>query len=457
MYILELQDRVKELFSQAGQSNVCASPLIESVRVDLKRLNLSHNLALHAIFPKAYWCSRDNEFEAIALGSVLSITSALRKKYEFINQDLIPVLKRSAPLVRFYGGVSFAEGQNASLEWEPFGAYLFFIPRFEIVREGHNCSLVVNCRLDLGEMDLKRCLIELDTLQLDFGAEQEAELCYSFDGKRTDFPEKVSWIEKVESVLKEFSPKGLRKIVLARRSHFAGGESSTELFCNPVLLMQRLLKKTDNCFHFFISTSPEAAFMGASPELLYRRMGEDFFTEALAGTRPRGVDEKDSQNLSFDLLNSEKEFREHAMVQEVIERSLNDLCRSWDNTASRKIVKVSQSQHLRSSFAGKLKPEATDALVLDSLHPTPAVGAYPREGFMDILGRYEQFSRGWYAGPIGWLSAQCAEFSVALRCGLLNSKSLYLYAGAGIVQGSIPEQEWLETENKLGSFMRAFY
>jgi len=101
-----------------------------------------------------------------------------------------------------------------------------------------------------------------------------------------------------------------------------------------------------------------------------------------------------------------------------------------------------------------LRPETTDADVLARLHPTPATAGEPVAAARQWLGENEPFDRGWYAGPVGWVGRDAAEFAVALRCGLAVQSNLILFAGAGIVPGSEPEAEAREIETKLSPFLR---
>jgi menaquinone-specific isochorismate synthase len=105
-------------------------------------------------------------------------------------------------------------------------------------------------------------------------------------------------------------------------------------------------------------------------------------------------------------------------------------------------------------FNGSLNPEVTDGDILESIHPTPAVGGYPDKNVLPILHETEPFNRGWYAAPIGWTAADSATFAVAIRSALIIKNKLYLYSGAGIVDGSSPEKEWEELENKIYHFKK---
>jgi isochorismate synthase EntC len=94
--------------------------------------------------------------------------------------------------------------------------------------------------------------------------------------------------------------------------------------------------------------------------------------------------------------------------------------------------------------------------VLRALHPTPAVGGLPRDVALRFLSEREPVERGWYAGPVGWVSsAGDAEIAVGIRSALLEGDVAYLFAGAGIVQASDPEAEYLETEDKFGRLSSA--
>ena len=115
-------------------------------------------------------------------------------------------------------------------------------------------------------------------------------------------------------------------------------------------------------------------------------------------------------------------------------------------------LKMPGVQHLRSRVQGSLRTDIGDADVLCALHPTPAVAGLPPEQARSFIKQMEPFDRGWYAGPVGFVSRAETQFAVALRCGLLVEDVLRIYAGAGIVAGSEALREWQETELKLGTW-----
>jgi menaquinone-specific isochorismate synthase len=94
--------------------------------------------------------------------------------------------------------------------------------------------------------------------------------------------------------------------------------------------------------------------------------------------------------------------------------------------------------------------------LVERLHPTPATAGLPRERSLCLIRRHETFSRGWYAGPIGWLDADGdGEFAVALRSALVQGNKASLYAGCGIVRGSDPAREYDESAIKLEAMLWA--
>jgi isochorismate synthase EntC len=89
------------------------------------------------------------------------------------------------------------------------------------------------------------------------------------------------------------------------------------------------------------------------------------------------------------------------------------------------------------------------------MHPTPAVGGAPRDAAARWIAASEGLDRGWYSGPVGFVDAsQSGEFCVALRSALLRERSARLYAGAGIVEGSLPTTELRETRLKLHALLQ---
>ncbi len=92
---------------------------------------------------------------------------------------------------------------------------------------------------------------------------------------------------------------------------------------------------------------------------------------------------------------------------------------------------------------------------MGALHPTPALGGSPRGAALAWIAAHEAHPRGWYAGPVGWCDAQGnGEFFVSIRSAALRGDRAWVYAGAGLVEGSDADTEWRETDAKM-AVMRA--
>ncbi len=398
--------------------------------------------------PKLFWSGRDRDeraFQAAALGIADIVegdgapdTAALRKRFALISDD---------PRTRYYGGLRFDPRSEPDEDWAAFGGYRFVLPRFEMLVEDGISKLVCNL---VFPWDIERTGGILDEIE-DLSFDKDPAGALPEPLSRTDTPDWPGWKNNIERALAAFEEGRLGKVVLARRADL---EFDGEL--DPALLAQSLKAATPDCFHFYVEPEEGTAFVGASPERLFRREGREVRTEAVAGTRPRGDSAMDDDELRDQLLGSAKDLSEHAYVRDSIRESLGNLCESLEVEERLSEMKLARGRHLVSGVRGTLREGVTDWDVLEALHPTPAVGGHPREKALAEIRTSEPFDRGWYAGPIGWISADAAEFAVGIRSGLVGGRTLRLFSGAGIVAGSMPEDEWAEIEQKIGDFTRIF-
>jgi salicylate biosynthesis isochorismate synthase/menaquinone-specific isochorismate synthase len=239
------------------------------------------------------------------------------------------------------------------------------------------------------------------------------------------------------------------KLVLAREVMVTTASAHS-----PGALFGALRDAFGGCFCFCAGT-PEAAFVGASPELLVRRSGGVAATVALAGSARRSADPAVDDHLGEQLLHSDKDLSEHRFVVHRIEQRLTPLSVWVEVAADPMVVKVANVQHLATPIHAQLAESHSVLELAELLHPTPAVGCEPSgpEGER-MIAELEQLDRGWYAGPVGWMDAvEDGEFCVALRSALLRDRTAHLFAGAGIVADSDSAAELAETEIKLGALL----
>lgn len=258
------------------------------------------------------------------------------------------------------------------------------------------------------------------------------------------------WLEAVAQTVTAIEEGAYEKLVLARDLHLW---SRVEF--DILAILDALAARFPSCFTFFVNH-----LVGASPELLLRRVGPRVESRVLAGTAGRGADEKEDGALGEALLSSAKDRHEHGLALDSAIDALDPICASLHAPAVPSLVRLENVQHLASDLSGRLAPDAVGALphvldVLARLHPTAAVGGVPREKAASAIREREGMSRGRYAGPIGWCSADGdGEFAIALRCAEVQGDRARLFAGAGIVLESLPEQELAETWLKFRAMIQ---
>lgn len=395
--------------------------------------------------PRFYWSNREGDQEAAAVGVADVHEGHAVGDPAALHERLAPVLTSDARL-RYYGGLRFDPSAEADEDWKAFGAYRYVLPRFELRQEYGEATLACNLALPGDAGHREEILQQIEGLSLpgDIAWDPLPEPV-----SRTDSPDRRGWKYNVGQALAAFKERRLGKVVLARRADL---ELSEDL--DPVLLACTLKDATPGCFHFYVEPEDGVAFVGASPERLFRREGSLILSEAVAGTRPRGASAADDDDLRDELLRSVKDRSEHAYVRLSIREALSPLCKALEVEERTSEMKLASRRHLVSKVRGALRDGVTDAEILMSLHPTPAVGGHPRDEALAKIQTLEPFDRGWYAGAVGWIGADASEFAAGIRSGLVRSNKLSLFSGAGIVEGSVPEEEWAEIEQKISDFTR---
>ncbi len=406
-------------------------------------------LGAQAVRPRSFWEGREDGIAVAAVGAA-DVVESDGPADDASLRDRLALLRSRVAGARYYGGLRFDPGAHPGEEWGQFGGYRFVLPRFELCRRGDETVLACNLILPRDADKAREVLEEVEGLSLPGDVPGHGD-SLPIPVSRADKPDLEGWRENVGSALAAFAAGGMDKVVLARRVEFGFEEE-----IDAVVLMHNLRAATPDCFHFLVEPEEGAAFVGASPERLFRREGREISSEAVAGTRPRGASAAGDAELRDELLGSAKDQAEHSFVRISIRKSLGALCGDLEVEDKASEMKLARGRHLVSRIRGTLGESVTDAEVLAALHPTPAVGGYPKDRALEEIRALEPFDRGWYAGPVGWFGSGDAEFAVGIRSGLVRGGTLALYSGAGIVVGSTPEGEWAEIEQKISDFTKVF-
>jgi menaquinone-specific isochorismate synthase len=193
--------------------------------------------------------------------------------------------------------------------------------------------------------------------------------------------------------------------------------------------------------------------MGRSPERLLAWQSRRFQLDAIAGTRRRSLSESGDQAFSDDMQQSPKEQNEHRLVRQAITDLLEAEGIAFKPVEEQAIIRLKHVQHMRTRIHGEMPAGRRPAELLPLLHPTPAVGGFPRSPALDFMLEEEGYDRGWFAGGIGVFHGDQGDVAIGIRSALLDGRKLWIYAGAGIVPGSDPDAEWQEIEAKMQNFL----
>lgn len=348
------------------------------------------------------------------------------------------------------GGFAFAPEGGGGPMWRGFAPASLLVPEVSLARRGTRTWLTLNLELapdDTAADGLGRARRRLASLSaaslplLDpapFGAYQVVS------------PMPPSHFEEaVARGVQRIVAGELDKVVLAREVDVHAPSAH-----DPAAVYGLLRDAFASSFVYAVGRG-DATFIGATPELLVRRQGQRASTVALAGSTRRSADPAVDDHLGEQLLRSDKNREENAIVARRIARALRPHA-LWVAVAEEPVViKVANIQHLAAPIRAQLA-EPIDAITLAGLlHPTPAVGAEPATA-LPAIPALEGFDRGWYAGAVGWTDASGdGEFCAALRCALLRGRHARCYAGCGIVRDSDPAAELAESEIKLGVMLPA--
>ena len=448
---------VEDAIARASQGGArLASVTVPVEDVDPSAVVLASRLADDRWF---CWEQPEGEFALAALGSAHEVISRGAERFAEVARDcgeLIRTAERDEPDGLpagagpvWTGGFAFAPDGGVEPQWSSLPPALMVLPEVSLLRRGTESFLTANVALSRG-IDPEAAL---SSIRRRIGGLRERPIG-PLDPEPTGRAEITSphppgrYEDLVAEATRRIRAGGIEKTVLARELIVQASSAH-----DPASLYGALRELFPSCFCFVCGT-PEAAFIGASPELLIRRRGPVAATVALAGSTRRSADPAVDDHLGQQLMASPKDRIEHEIVVRRIERTLRPHSVWVQGEPDPVLIKVANIQHLATPIRAQLASARSAISLAGSLHPTPAVGGEPREAALAVISETEGLDRGWYAGPVGWMdAADDGEFCVALRSALLRDRSAHLYAGAGIVADSDPSAELAETEIKFGALL----
>ena len=334
-----------------------------------------------------------------------------------------------------FGGFNFDLSEPNTDIWNDIPIANFILPRYIFV----DSKLIVNIFLDNGIIieKIKSLFLKyIDDLELILFAHKKNDI----KSELLDISNLTShdlYHKKITNLLNIFK-KGNSNLIKVVFSRIKKASFSNNL---PLLdIYKKLLNKNDNSMNFLYSISSNINIVGSTPELILSKLNHKIESESIAGSNYRK---------NNDFTSDEKEVIEQKIVTDYIIDFLNKNSDNIVYDKKPKIKKSSDIEHLYTSFSADLVNDKNILDLLGEIHPTPAIGGYPKDKAFDMIRKYKE-NRGWYGGPIGWIDNNLdGRFYLNIRSGLGVNKDLYLFSGSGITEKSNADNEWDETEEKF--------
>lgn len=364
---------------------------------------------------------------------------------------------------RLFGGFAFdpADGRPAddlratsalARSWGVFGDIGFMLPHIMYSVERESAHLLAF----VPEADVRSAAAALDDLRGALDAlPPEAEAGASAGRAPVQEPRasdreraadagdtERAWTDLVSRALAAIDERVFAKVVLCRTRRLAFADEP-----DLVRAFAFLEPRHPGCARFLFARAG-ATFLGATPERLLSVRGRRAVTEALAGSIPRRSPGDDTAARA-ELLASAKDRAEHAFVVDAIRTALAPACAALTIPAEPAVRSLAHVHHLATPITATLRDHAHILDLAARLHPTPALCGSPTAEARAFLRAHEPEPRGWYGGAVGWLDATGdGALHVAIRSALVAAREAWIYAGAGIVRGSDPARELVETLTK---------
>jgi isochorismate synthase len=251
----------------------------------------------------------------------------------------------------------------------------------------------------------------------------------------------------------------LQKVVLARALRLAADGP-----LDARAILRRLVANDPAAYGYLVDLSAAGgrysgmALVGASPELLVARDGDQVTCQPFAGSAPRAADPELDAGAAAALADSAKDRHEHQLVIDAMADVLRTFCSELTFPPTPTLSRTAAVWHLSTPIRGRLRYTSTTAMDLAiALHPTPAVGGVPADAAAELISALEG-DRGFYAGAVGWCDARGdGQWVVSIRCAQLSAdrRTALAHSGGGIVAESDPDEEVAETTTKFVTILSA--
>ena len=353
-------------------------------------------------------------------------------------------------LTKIFYFFTFRENLNKYQVDNDFSILEGVLPKFLIINDGKNITIRMNIEIDprisirdnINEFwDIREKIISSKSQNYNYG---NANL--SLDDFYKSFYKNYPLLNKqISAAIKLINDGCIEKLVLGSKLIF-----QLKKKLNIIQILHKLRLSQANACRYLWKRNKENIIFGASPEKLFSFKEKVLQLEAIAGTEKIGFDME-------TLLRSDKNLREHNFVINYLIENLKFLNIRNFNKGEIKVKKFGNIAHLCTLISAEVN-KICPFVLLEKLHPSPAVCGFPKEKALDYLDSLENFDRGNYASPFGWVDVEGnADFRVALRGARILNGEIEFIAGSGLVKGSICEKEIDEIKLKLASLANLIF
>jgi len=388
--------------------------------------------------------------KAFELGPPVQIATRARAALRALG-SLSP---SDASKVLLIGGWGFpsTRGMRKKGAWSDFAPSRWVIPAFTLASSGRetNLTMVANVEPASKEARLRAEYRALVKALQPRAATFRAESLPALKSSRST-PTRANWVSLAREAVESISRDELKKVVLARAVTLTFGAKV------PVsVVLKRLIAFNPDSTVFALKRKG-SVFLGATPESLLSARGEEIEVDCLAASSPRSADREVDYMLGARLLRDPKSSREHQFVVRAAVSALSTISSRLEVPGAPVIKKLTTIQHLYTPVKATLLEGEDVWATATALWPNPAIGGEPKEMAVRWIRRFERLDRGWYSGVVGLMDARQrdADMVVGIRSGVITGRRAVLYAGAGLVAGSVPKDEFEETGWKLRTMGRA--
>ncbi|MEB7779086.1 MULTISPECIES: isochorismate synthase [Mammaliicoccus] len=424
-----------------------------SVEIELQyQPDLIHLLReeINYIGQRFYYKSKDFKLEMCGIGYLLEARYShlehdeIYEYWQNIKEQLNTVIMHDDKHhLKFFGGFQFSE-HSLTNEWKDYGMSHFVLPKFLITKENGRCYLTYtddNNKFDIE--NIERILNAIDS-KAQTGVLSEPSVVENKDIQSEEWKDLVT---KVVSLMNE--SVALQKVVLSRRRKIEFQDD-----VNVEDALQRSLDSNESSY-LLLFESGKSQFISQTPEQLCQIDNGKLYTNAIAGTIIRTEDESENNKLKAELLNDSKNQFEHRYVVDSIIHDIQSFTKQLEYDKKPTILTNKHLYHLYTKIQADLLSENVLEIV-NQLHPTPALGGFPKVEAIKFIEHEEFGTRGFYGAPLGYIDLDNnGEFVVSIRSMLVRGNAATLYSGCGIVKDSNAISEFEETDLKFKPMLKA--